>query len=135
MKRATALFCLLLLLAVQACGNAKPGDQLAGTWRCDGRATFGLMPESGGMSRQQLTAGIGVLENMSLKIDSAAGSLKLSIGSSVEEFSYTVQEEKGNVFTLALGGGTAQAELKNRDTLLLTDFRTPERTVVFTRQK
>lgn len=135
MTRPVIYFCLAALLCLQGCGDSRESDRLNGYWVCDGGATLRLMQEAAGMSASQLQAGIAILQSMSLEIDSEAETLAISLGSSVESSSYSVSQVSGSVFSLILPNATATAELKDNNTLFLTDSRTPNRTIVFKRQR
>lgn len=135
MRTRTVLSFLLILLTLQGCFGGRNSDRLNGQWVCDAKATLELMAESKNMSENQFQAGMAVLESMSLEIVVATKTLILRVGPVTETSAFNVTVQGRNLFLLELAKASATIEIKDKDTILLTDSRSPSRTVVFKRQK
>lgn len=135
MKIKSVLSFFLVMLFLQGCYGGRNSDRLNGQWICDARATLELTAESKGMSETQFEAGVAVLASMSLEIVGATKTLILRVGPITETSTFTVNVEGRNRFLLELTNASAIVEIKDKDTIWVTDSRSPGRTVVFKRQK
>ena len=135
MRTRAVLSFLLVILVLQGCVGGRNSDRLNGLWVCDARATLGLMEEAKNMSQSQLDAAALVLESMSIEIVGPTKTLILRVGPATETSVFSVSVEGRNRFILELANAKAVIEIRDKDTLHVTDSRTPGRTVVFKRQK
>ena len=134
MKTRAVLTLLLFMLVLQGCVG-RNSDRLSGQWECDARATLKLMNESGKMTETQFEVGVAVLQAMSLEIDAKERMMVLQVGSVKETSPFTLKVTGRNSFLLEINNASVTVEIRDKDSILLTDSRTPNRTVVFTRRK
>ena len=135
MKIRAVLTLLLFMLVLQGCVGGRNSDRLSGQWECDARATLELMHESGKMTETQFEVGVAVLQSMSLEIDAKERTMVLQVGSVKETSPFTLKVTGRNSFLLEINNALVAVEIRDKDSILLTDSRTPNRTVVFTRRR
>ena len=136
--RKAILFSLLLActVALAACGSASNLDKANGDWVCDVTATIAVQSESKNATPPP-TGPIteAIFSSLTLKIDSAAKKLSLSLGKNIRNEDFTVISDSGNTLVLQAGTEKMYFEFTTADSMTALDQEGKEKKLVFVRKK